>query len=273
MSQSHTVISADGTSIAYDREGVGPVVILIAGAMQFRSFDPVTRAMAGSLARHGFTVIDFDRRGRGESHDASSFTLADTIDDLRAIVTELERTGDLGDGVALFGSSSGGAIALAAAAAGLPVTAMVLWEVPLGPEEGTDGAEFLAGLRERIAGDDPDAVIEYFMKDMPREWLEGAKGSPAWPIMVRVGPSLEPDSESLAWAQSAPRRELWGHVIAPTLVLTGEQTLDLMTPAAKSIEATLPNAEHRTIPAADHTWDPHVMATTIADFLHERAGR
>ena len=80
------------------------------------------------------------------------------------------------------------------------------------------------------------------------------------------------NAESLAWSQSAPRRELWGHVIAPTLVLTGDETLDLMTTAAKSIESTLPNAEHRTIPAANHSWEPHIMATTIADFLHERAG-
>jgi pimeloyl-ACP methyl ester carboxylesterase len=269
---SHTAISADGTAIAYDREGTGPVVVLIGGAMQFRAFDPVTRQLASVLADRGYSVINYDRRGRGESHDAPSMTLDDSIADLRAIVTELERTGELGDGVALFGNSSGGSIALAAAAAGLPVTALVLFEVPLGDELGADGAEFVAGLRERIAGDDPDAVVEYYMKDMPPAWLAGAKASPSWPIMVRIGPSLEPDAESLAWSQSAPRRELWGHVIAPTLVLTGDETLDLMTTAAKSIESTLPNAEHRTIPAANHSWEPHIMATTIADFLHERAG-
>ena len=104
-------------------------------------------------------------------------TLGDSIADLWAIVTELERTGDADAGVAMFGNSSGGAIVLAAAA-GLPVNALVMFEVPLDSEGGTDGAEFLAGLRERIAGDDPDAVVEFFMKDMPREWLEQAKTSP-----------------------------------------------------------------------------------------------
>lgn len=269
----HLAISADGTTIGYDREGTGPVVILVGGAMQFRAFDPVTQELAHALAGHGFTVVNYDRRGRGQSHDAPSMTLHDNIVDLRAIVAELERTDDVGDGVALFGNSSGGAIALAAAAGGLPVTGMVLFEVPLDEEQGPGGAEFLAGLRERIAGHDPDAVVEYFMKDMPPEWLEGAKQSAAWPLMVRIGPSLEADSEALAWTQSAPRRDLWGHVIAPTLVLTGDQTLDVMTPAAESIASTLPNAERRTIPATDHAWDPHVMATTIADFLHERAGQ
>ncbi|HKH08468.1 MAG TPA: alpha/beta hydrolase [Agromyces sp.] len=271
MTHSHTAISADGTSIAYDREGTGPVVILIGGAMQFRAFDPVTQQLAGALAGRGYTVINYDRRGRGESHETSSFTLDDDIADLRAITTELERTGDVGDGVVLFGNSSGGAIALAAAAAGLPVAAMVLFEVPLDEELGSGGADFVAGLRERLAGDDPDAVIEYFMKDMPPEWLAAAKSSPSWPIMVRIGPSLQADAESLAWTQSAPRAELWGHVLAPTLVLTGEESLEMMGPAARSIEATLPNAEHRAISAADHQWEPHIMATTIADFLRERA--
>ncbi len=61
---------------------------------------------------------------------------------------------------------------------------MVLFEVPPGPELGADGAEFLAGLREKIAGGTPDEVIEHFMKDMPPEWLDGARNSPGWPVMT-----------------------------------------------------------------------------------------
>ena len=104
--------SRDGTRIAYTREGSGPPVILVGGAMQFRGFDPNTAAMATLLAAQGFTVVNFDRRGRGESAQTPSFTLADTIEDLRAL------TGVAGAPAALFGSSSGGSICLAAAAAG-----------------------------------------------------------------------------------------------------------------------------------------------------------
>ncbi|WP_154606363.1 alpha/beta fold hydrolase [Arthrobacter sp. AQ5-05] len=255
--------SADGTRIAYDVRGEGPPVILVAGAMQFRAFDPVTSAMANLLSARGFTVINFDRRGRGESARAPSFTLLNTLEDLHAL-TEVA-----GGPVTLVGNSSGGAISLAAAAAGLPVSAMVLFEVPLGVEGGTDGKQNLDGLRERIAGTSPDATVEYFMKDMPTEWLEGARNSPGWPVMTAMGPSLEADFEALAWTQSAPRTELWKSITVPTLALVGEQTLPIMPPAADSIAAHLLHARRESIPAANHSWEPEVMAARIAAFLSE----
>jgi pimeloyl-ACP methyl ester carboxylesterase len=255
--------SKDGTRIAYERSGSGPAVILVGGAMQFRAFDPTTTAMAALLAERGFTVIDFDRRGRGESESSEPITLAQTVDDIAALIEVA------GGEAALFGSSSGSAISLAAAAEGLPVTRLVLWEAPLGDEGGPDGAEFLDGLRKHIRAGDGDETIEYFMKDMPSEWLAGAKASQGWPTMVAMRPSLEPDSESLAWTQSAPRAELWRNVTQPTLVLVGEQTLPIMHSAADSIVGALPDARKRVIPAANHSWEPDVMAAEIAQFLGE----
>lgn len=259
------VTSADGTRIAYDIEGSGPPVILIGGAMQFRGFDATTREMAHELAGHGFTVVDYDRRGRGESSADAPITLAQTIEDLRALTDQLTEGAD--DAVALFGNSSGGSIALAAATAGLPVSKLVFFEVPLDEEGGTGGAEYLTGLRERIAAGDHAGAVEFYMRDMPPEWLAGAKQSPAWPVMVGMAPSLEPDAESLAWTQSAPRVELWRGVTAPTLVLIGEETLPIMASAAQSMVASLPNAELRSVPASNHSWEPRRMALTIAEFL------
>jgi pimeloyl-ACP methyl ester carboxylesterase len=106
-----------------------------------------------------------------------------------------------------------------------------------------------------------------YMADMPPEWLEGAKQSPGWPTMLEIAPSLEPDAESLAWTQSAPRAELLSGVTAPTLALVGEQTMPIMTAAAASIVASMPNARTGTIPAADHRWEPRTMALAIAEFL------
>jgi pimeloyl-ACP methyl ester carboxylesterase len=265
------VKSVDGTRIAFEREGAGPPVILVGGAMQFRAFDPATAEMATALASHGFTVVNYDRRGRGESPADAPITLAQTLDDLRALIAEVTEGAD--DAVALFGNSSGGAIALAAAASGLPVSKLVLFEVPLDEELGTDGAEFLEGLRERITMGDGDATVEYFMKDMPPEWLEGAKSGPGWQVMTAMGPSLEPDSEALAWTQSASRAALWAGISQPTLVLVGDQTLDLMSPAADSLVTNLPHAVRGTVAASDHAWEPKAMALTIAEFLVDRAGR
>lgn len=260
---SEFVTSRDGTRIAYEVTGEGPAVILVAGAMQFRGFDPVTNEMAQLLADQGFRVVNYDRRGRGESADATSFTLKDEIDDMAALIDVV------GGQAALFGSSSGGAICLAAATEGLPATKLALWEVPLRAENGTEGAEFLAGLKERIAADDGPGTIEYFMKDMPPEWLAGAKNSPGWPIMTAMGPSLSADAESIAWSQSAPRSELWSAVSQPTMMIIGEQTLPIMLAAADSIVESLPNARKMTISASEHSWSPAVMASALAEFLAE----
>jgi Predicted acyl esterases len=258
---SEFVTSRDGTRIAFDRVGSGPAVILIGGAMQFRGFDPNTVAMAELLAAHGFTVVNYDRRGRGESAAAPSFTLNDDIADLAALIDAA------GGSAALYGSSSGSSIALAAAAAGLPVTALALWETPLGPENGTDGAAFHAGLRERVDAGDDEGAVEYYMKDMPPEWLAGAKAGPGWPIMVGIAPSLSADAESLARAQSAPRSELWASVTQPITAIIGSSTLPIMDAAADSIVASAPNARKLVIPGANHGWEPQVMADTLAEIF------
>ena len=257
--------SSDGTRIAFDREGSGPPVILVDGAFQFRAFDPPTTELQHHLAAHGFEVVRFDRRGRGESPAARPMTLAQTLDDLRALIDVLTEGTD--DTVTLFGNSSGGAIAIAAAASGLAVSKLIVFEVPLDPELGREGALFLGDLRARIAEEDGAATVEFFMRDMPPEWLEHSRASEAWPVMTAISPSLEPDAEALAWTQTAPRAELWADVTQPVLVLVGRQTVGVMGPAADSLVTALANAERRELEASDHVWDPRELALTIAGFL------
>jgi pimeloyl-ACP methyl ester carboxylesterase len=255
------VTSSDGTRIAYDRLGSGPSVILVGGAMQFRAFDPQTGQLAARLAERGFTVVNYDRRGRGESAGRGPYVLDSEIADLRALIAEL------GSAAALFGSSSGGAICLASAAAGLPVSKLALWEVPLGPELGTDGAEFLAGLQGRIASGDEEATIAFYMRDMPPEWVESAREGPAWPIMKAVSPSLASDAEALAWTQSRPRTELWSSVRVPVLVLVGEETLPFFPVAAESIVGSVSDGRSTRVPATNHSWELGPMVDVLADFF------
>jgi pimeloyl-ACP methyl ester carboxylesterase len=255
------VTSSDDTRIAYDRLGSGPSVILVGGAMQFRAFDPQTGQLAARLAERGFTVVNYDRRGRGESAGRGPYVLDSEIADLRALIAEL------GGPAALFGSSSGGAICLAAAAAGLPVSKLALWEVPLGPELGADGAEFLAGLQERIASGDEEATIAFYMRDMPPEWVEAARQGPAWPIMKAVSPSLAPDAEALAWTQSRPRADLWSSVQIPVLVLVGEETLPFFPAAAESIVTSVSDGRSTRVPATNHSWALGPMVNVLAEFF------
>jgi len=254
------VTSADGTRIAYDRVGSGPAVILVAAAMQFRAFDPGTAEMAHLLAEHGYTVINYDRRGRGESTDTHPFEVDREVEDIAALIDEV------GGEAALFGSSSGGALALWAAAAGIGVTKLALWEVPLDLDD--DGSENLRGLQQRVEADDRDGTVAFFMRNMPPEWLAGARTSPAWPTLLEISPTLVYDAAVLERAQSGtPFAMQWETVTMPTLVMYGQQTLPLFPTASRAIVDALPDARVLQIEAANHGWAPEVMAAVLAEFL------
>ena len=256
------VTSADGTVIAFDRTGEGPPIILVGGATQFRAFDATTIELAHQLAARGFTAVNYDRRGRGESTDTPPFAIEREIEDIDALVTEV------GGSAALYGSSSGAALCLWAASTGVAVTKLVLWEPPLSlPGEGDDGA-WLAGLAQRVAAGDHESAAEFFMRDMPPEWLEGVRSSDAWPVMKGIASTLAYDAEALARAQDGtPWSVHWSNVAMPTLVLVGERTLPLFPPAAAALVRALPRARQITIAAQDHGWRPEVMASVLGEFF------
>lgn len=77
-----TVVSEDGTPIAYSRTGHGPTVILVDGALCHRGFGMSTQL--AELLSDYFTVYTYDRRGRGESGDTQPYSLDREIEDLRA---------------------------------------------------------------------------------------------------------------------------------------------------------------------------------------------
>jgi pimeloyl-ACP methyl ester carboxylesterase len=106
-----TVTSRDGTTIAFDRSGHGPGVILVGGAFQHRAFDPRTAELAERLADH-FTVLNYDRRGRGDSGDTPPYAVDRELEDLEAVIEEA------GGSAFLYGSSSGGNLAITAALSG-----------------------------------------------------------------------------------------------------------------------------------------------------------
>ena len=104
-----TVTSKDGTKIAYDVYGQGPAVILVDGASATRAFGGSSE-LAQGLAKEGFTTYIHDRRRRGESGDTQPYAVAREIEDIEALI-------DVAGGTAnLYGISSGGALALEAAA-------------------------------------------------------------------------------------------------------------------------------------------------------------
>ena len=118
-----TVRSADGTPIAYDRTGQGPVLIMVGGAMTTRNSG--SRPQLASLLADRFTVIDYDRRGRGGSGDTQPYTPQREIEDIEALIDAT------GPAASLYGHSSGGCLALdAAVQLGPKVSKLAIYEAP-----------------------------------------------------------------------------------------------------------------------------------------------
>jgi len=256
---SYFATSRDGTRIAYDRIGEGPAIILVGGAFQHRAAAPELTLLAQGLAARGFTVVNFDRRGRGESGDASIYNADREVEDLAALIT------DLGGEAMVFGHSSGGVLGLWAAVADIGVTRLAMFEPPIRP--GGTREDELAQLQALSAANDREGLVRYFMKDMPPEWLVAAQVSPAWAAMQAVAPTLVYEETLVAKLQERPLAEALAPITLPVLAMVGEITIPFMEASMAALRHALPHAEVHVIAARDHRWSPDGMTIRLADFF------
>jgi pimeloyl-ACP methyl ester carboxylesterase len=218
-----------------------------------------------------FTVANYARRGRGDSGDTPPYALQREIEDLAAVVDEL------GGRAHAFGASSGGALLLEAAAAGLALDRIAVWEVPyaVGGEAVAGWQQYCAALREALARDDRDRALELFMRlaGSPEEMVEQVKESEHWPILRELAPTLAYDAACLG--DGPPPAARLGSILQPTLVITGpggeeamqELAVDFMGDSADAIVAAVPAAERRRLALGGHVVDPAVLGPVLADWF------
>lgn len=256
------VLSRDGTAIAFERLGAGPAVILVDGALCSRAFGPMPE-LARHLSRH-FTVLVYDRRGRGESGDTRPYVPEREVEDLAALIQAA------GGSASLVGLSSGGALALRAAAAGLPVAKVVAYEPPWVDEGGSDvRAGHQARLWELVAADRRGDAVRYFMRDMvgmPPVLVAMMRLMPwMWRKLTAVAHTLPYDAAVMGdW--TPPLRLLAG-ISTPTLAMAGERTDPRLQRAARAVAEAVPSARHRTLPGQTHAVKAAVLAPALVDFL------
>ena len=258
-----TVRSKDGTTIAYDRSGSGPALILVDGALCSRGFGP-TQKLAELLARD-FTVFRYDRRGRGESGDTQPYSPEREVEDIAALI---ERAGG---SASLLGLSSGAALALHAAAAGLPVDRIVAYEPPYVAEGSTNrpGKAHEATLRQLVESGNRGGAVTYFMRDMV--------GAPAFvPIMMRLLPWIWrrlkavahtlPYDAAVMTEFSVPRAR-FAAISRPVLVLNGTRSDARLKAAARAAAHTVSGARHAELARQTHNVNPAALAAGIRDFM------
>jgi len=260
--------SADGTRIAFDRLGQGPPIVVVSGIFCTRR---TTRALAEHLAQR-FSVINYDRRGRGESDDTPPYTAEREIEDIGALIEEA------GGRAAVYGHSSGAGLALNAAARALPITRLVLHEPPYGPDDDEskrDARRLAEGVRLALAKDRrADAIALFFeASGMPSRAVEEMSNDPD---MQALAPTMSYDFEVMGDATRGGTipEDLVRAVNIPTLVIAGGASPEFFRATASRIAEILPSGTQRVLESQDHGAPAEVVAPVVAEFLAaESAGR
>lgn len=264
MAENKKVISRDGTTIAFSKLGGGPALVLVDGAFCYRENGP-TPELAPLLAQN-FTVFAYDRRGRGESGDQRPYALEREVEDLKAIIDEA------GGSALVVGISSGAGVALQAAASGLPIKKLALYEPPYITRNGSpvrlDAAQ--SRLEQLVSSGDRGGAVKLFMTDvfgapkafvffmpfvMPRAWRNNKS----------VANTLTYDLTILSdWSVLTGRRS---SIHVPTLVLGGEKSPPELRGAVETVANAIPNARRQFLKGQSHMFSADVVAPVLREFF------
>jgi pimeloyl-ACP methyl ester carboxylesterase len=245
-------------TIAFDQIGEGPPVILVLGAFNTREAGaPLAAALAAS-----HTVFNYDRRGRGGSGDSAPYAVEREIEDLDTLIQRA------GGAAGVFGFSSGAALALAAAAHGLAITRLALFDLPLTvgpPASPVDHAAALDALVQ--AGRRGDAV-EYFQRrivGIPEPIVAQLRRTPLRAALEAMAHTLVYELTILGTGQLPLDRAR--AVRAPTLALAAGAGPPFMRETAEALARALPDGRALVIEGAMHDLAPEVLAPPLLRFF------
>lgn len=261
-----TVTSKDGTTIAFERRGEGPALILVGGMFEQRALPTETAHLAAFplLAQH-FTVVHYDRRGRGASTDTLPSALEREIEDIEALI-------DAASGSAfLFGLSSGAALAFEAARVlGRKVKKLVMYEAPYNdePEARQAWTEFRRQLAAVLAEGRRGEAVALFMRllGVPADQVEGMRQDPMWPRWEAVAPTMAYDAAALGDEAAVPVEHA-AQITVPALVLNGEESYPFMHVTAMALAQAMPQAQPRTLAGQTHEVSAEALAPLLVEFF------
>jgi pimeloyl-ACP methyl ester carboxylesterase len=254
-------VSTDGTPIAYWTTGSGPPVLLVHGAMSDHRRWRITPILS---AAHR-TVHAMDRRGRGGSGDAPTWSLDQEVADVRAVIDAI--AADAGTEVDVLGHSLGGLLALRAAARNPHVRRLVLYEPAV--VEGRQPPAVVARMQAALDDGRPHDAVLVMMREvvrMPEDEIAAMQSLPSWSARVEAAPTLPREmSVDLTWdAREGP------NVTAPTLVILGGDSPAFMVDAAHRVVEAVPGAALAVIEGQQHVADliqPDQFAEIVLGFL------
>lgn len=257
-----TVISRDGTPIAYERTGSGPPLLLVHGtAGAGRRWAPILPALSAE-----FSVLTIDRRGRGGSGDADNYALEREFEDVAAVIAAVDGPANV------LGHSLGGTCVLEASLLTDNISKMILYEpdaTPPGVEVETSA--MVKRLERLLAAGDRECVLTTFMRElagMSDKEIEQYQASPAWPARVAAAHTLPRELEAVETYRFHADR--FTEMRVPTLLLTGGDSPPLFSGGVKVIDAALPNSRVVVMPGQQHIADvtaPDLFVREVLAFL------
>ncbi|MDR2986911.1 MAG: alpha/beta hydrolase [Nocardiopsaceae bacterium] len=269
------VTSRDGTPIAYDKQGSGPALVVVDGALTVRKSD--NKAELVDLLAPRLTVLTYDRRGRGDSGDTPPYSVAREIEDLTAVI------GEAGGSAALYGHSSGGCLALEATLAlseadaspgGGPdaeVTKLSMYEAPYDDDPAVVPAwhQYLTNMTAALDEGRPGDAAALFMAFVgtPAEQIESMRAAPFWRGMEAVAPTLAYDHAGLMGTDRSVPADRARGIAVPTLVMHGGDGAPFMAKTAATLAEIIPDSELRTIPGQGHNVSAQSLAPLLEEFV------
>lgn len=259
--------SGDGTTIVFDRCGAGPAVVLVHGAFTDRAHP--TLAEVARILSPWFTVVNYDRRGRGDSGDTRPHSLGKEIDDLAAVIAAT------GGPAMVFGGSSGAALALEAAARLPTITDVALWEPPyhVDPSAPDLPSDFAAQLTALVDAGSPSEAVELFMiraAEIPVDAVAAMRAQPSWSHLEALAHTLAYEAEVVGPGNALPA-ETAAAITRPVLVLNGANSPAWMRRAGVAVAQAIPGARHRLLDGQAHDVSARALAPELLEFF-TRAG-
>ena len=259
------VLSQDGTTIAYDRIGNGPSVILVDGALCYRGMGQ-SGPLAKLLALH-FTVFTYDRRGRGASGDTPPYAVEREVEDIAALLSKAGGT------AFVWGISSGAALAIEAANRLSGIKKVALYEAPFIVDDGrsTTGRDWVR-IGEAVAADRRTDAVKLFLKSVgiPGFFVALMRLIPIWSKLKAIAHTLPYDGAIVQDNQRGKPLQVsrWASVTVPALVMDGGKSPAWMRHANRSLAASLPNAQYRTLEGQTHMLKPKAHAPLFVEFFN-----
>jgi pimeloyl-ACP methyl ester carboxylesterase len=263
------VRSKDGTELAVEVIGSGPPLVLVDGAFAGRSFGPMLE-LAKRLSGHA-TVMHYDRRGRGASGDTPPFARERELEDLAEVCALAERP------PCVYATSSGSVLALRAAAAGVQMARLAVYEPPFSLD-GThvpNPPDFREQIVQLLGAGRRDDAVKLFMRvvGVPAFGVWFMRLLPnVWPHLRAAAHTLPYDFAALGDSQRGgplpdELRVALQSIAVPTQVLVGGDSPPWMQHNAKVVESLVPGAQRRVIPGQTHTISAKALVPTLLELL------